>query len=613
MPPCDMEKQYLNCFSVRVESRSQARVPATRNTHTKVRTGCNTCKQRRVKCDEARPVCVRCLKLKAPCGYDRINPRAQPAAANRALLPAANVPSPTPNPGISPFRSDSEKAHFETWHSTTHDFGLDDVFDIFSVTATQLAFQNGTLREIILALGGLKFALGQHASLLPNEQVKLDPHYQTALLRYGRSLRAVSAMAVTGGTMSTILRCCILFFCFDLLDGRHQSVHIHIKHGVKILQQFLGSKTSGADLDLCVASPAPYVVEDSMIQLFQKCSSVSYVHLAPERPLRKCEMRPRSSSSEAERPPALESILPRSFDNVGEAVRWMDLIQHATFVRLFTSASREQPREEGDGPVSDRKRRKEQLVFLEILNGWASAFLPLSRIEDCPSGDAAKKTMLMTSLKIQWINTHIFVYTSHYDDYQALREMESRFRDMVDLARTIVDSPGQARRATPLSISGVVLPLFVVANKCRDAGIRASAEEVLRRVDHRVDGLWDSRAALALVRWARKTEDAYASQLTDPREVWDLVRNRYIVFSDRQNQATVGSQQFQDGSNPVMYATSRFSNGHTAIEAQQTDDEDDNALVSGAWSTQNSSLSYSRCRVELDSSLLYVQCTSSSS
>ncbi|KAK1955684.1 hypothetical protein LY78DRAFT_686673 [Colletotrichum sublineola] len=415
---------------------------------------------------------------------------------------------------------------------------------MFAVTATQLAFQNDTLREIILALGGLKFALGQHISLLPDEQVKSNPHYQTALLRYGRSLRAVSTMAVTESTMSTILRCCILFFCFDLLDGRHQSVHIHIRYGLKILQQFMASKTNGVDLDLCIASPAPYVIEDSMIHLFQKCSSVSYVHLAPKRPLQKCEIRPHGK---AERSTVLKSILPRSFGNVQEAVRWLDLIQNAIFVCLFSPASRQHPHGEDSDSVSDYKWRKEQQLFLEILDDWAAAFLPVLRIEDYPRCDTPNKTILITSLKIQWNNTYIFVYTSHYHDYQGLREMEPRFRDMVDLATTIIDSPGQACRVTPLSVSGVVLSLFVVANKCRDAGIRASAEEVLRRINHRVDGLWDSRAAVALVQWARKTEDLYASQLADPEEVWNLVRNRYIIFNDRQNQATVGSQHFQNG------------------------------------------------------------------
>ncbi|KAK1585835.1 uncharacterized protein LY79DRAFT_557910 [Colletotrichum navitas] len=160
----------------------------------------------------------------------------------------------------------------------------------------------------------------------------------------------------------------------------------------------------------------------------------------------------------------LKSILPQSFENVQEAVRWLDLIHNAIFF-----SSRENPYGEGSDPVSDNRWRREQLLFLGILDGWAAALLPLLRRENHPRCGAPKKTILITSLKIQWNNTYIFVYTSHYHDYQGLREMEPRFRDIVDLATTIVDSPDQAYRVTPLSISGVVLSLFVVANKCRDA------------------------------------------------------------------------------------------------------------------------------------------------
>lgn len=37
--------------------------------HRKVRSGCIQCKRRRVKCDETRPNCRRCIKVQQPCSY----------------------------------------------------------------------------------------------------------------------------------------------------------------------------------------------------------------------------------------------------------------------------------------------------------------------------------------------------------------------------------------------------------------------------------------------------------------------------------------------------------------------------------------------------------------
>ncbi|KAK5715786.1 hypothetical protein LTR17_016617 [Elasticomyces elasticus] len=41
-------------------SAQEARVPIPRRAHKKSKTGCRTCKQRKVKCDERRPLCLNC-------------------------------------------------------------------------------------------------------------------------------------------------------------------------------------------------------------------------------------------------------------------------------------------------------------------------------------------------------------------------------------------------------------------------------------------------------------------------------------------------------------------------------------------------------------------------
>ncbi|KAH7416684.1 hypothetical protein BKA64DRAFT_272898 [Cadophora sp. MPI-SDFR-AT-0126] len=54
----------------------------------KSRTGCRTCKQRRIKCDEGRPACERCLKANYDCdGYDFKKSSAPHDTSKRKLLP----------------------------------------------------------------------------------------------------------------------------------------------------------------------------------------------------------------------------------------------------------------------------------------------------------------------------------------------------------------------------------------------------------------------------------------------------------------------------------------------------------------------------------------------
>ncbi|KAI1418548.1 hypothetical protein F5Y13DRAFT_184190 [Hypoxylon sp. FL1857] len=53
-------------------SSGQGDRPRKRRTHTKSRAGCRNCKQRRVKCDELKPICGNCQRFSIPCDFTPI-------------------------------------------------------------------------------------------------------------------------------------------------------------------------------------------------------------------------------------------------------------------------------------------------------------------------------------------------------------------------------------------------------------------------------------------------------------------------------------------------------------------------------------------------------------
>ncbi|KAI0412969.1 hypothetical protein F5X98DRAFT_379222 [Xylaria grammica] len=69
-----------------------------RATHAKARTGCLTCKRRKVKCDEARPACARCLKSGHRCaGYEDV--RKPPGAAHAGNVLGVDARARAKHPG----------------------------------------------------------------------------------------------------------------------------------------------------------------------------------------------------------------------------------------------------------------------------------------------------------------------------------------------------------------------------------------------------------------------------------------------------------------------------------------------------------------------------------
>ncbi|PTB36232.1 hypothetical protein M441DRAFT_84060 [Trichoderma asperellum CBS 433.97] len=68
--------------------------------HKKTRTGCQRCRVRRVKCDEARPICNNCIRLDLDCEY------AQPPAAKKSSESNSAQSSASPSGGEGVINSD---------------------------------------------------------------------------------------------------------------------------------------------------------------------------------------------------------------------------------------------------------------------------------------------------------------------------------------------------------------------------------------------------------------------------------------------------------------------------------------------------------------------------
>ncbi|KAH7086601.1 hypothetical protein FB567DRAFT_528323 [Paraphoma chrysanthemicola] len=84
-------------------SSTNQHVKGTRRHHTKSRTGCFECKRRRVKCDETRPACTKCVQGLEKCVYP-ISPRfaakRDTTNINKSYLATDTF---TPSPSSSPF------------------------------------------------------------------------------------------------------------------------------------------------------------------------------------------------------------------------------------------------------------------------------------------------------------------------------------------------------------------------------------------------------------------------------------------------------------------------------------------------------------------------------
>ncbi|KAF2680915.1 hypothetical protein K458DRAFT_434162 [Lentithecium fluviatile CBS 122367] len=136
-----------------------------RRPHHKTRTGCSQCRKRRVKCDESKPSCLRCGRLRLQCSFHCLAP-------TKPERPAASI-----TPSIILSDSSLELTHLELLHHYTSqtclDMGSADMraarnMQIWQVEIPRLAFAHPFVMHGIFAISAVHLI-----TLQPNRRLEL--------------------------------------------------------------------------------------------------------------------------------------------------------------------------------------------------------------------------------------------------------------------------------------------------------------------------------------------------------------------------------------------------------------------------------------------------------
>lgn len=196
-------------------------------------------RKRRVKCDEAWPVCVRCLSTGRVCdGYgvwggggnaygssERVAPSSSLSSRSsgcHAQLPHSLPPSLSPIPALG---GPNESLAFEYfWHRTT--IKLIGIFESFfwKTLVLQASSSEPTVLHAVTAAG---------AAHRRQENLALK-EYNKAIVHLGRNLRGQDKQ-----TLRLALMACLIFICIELLRGEFKAGHAHLQNGLQLLSEHL--------------------------------------------------------------------------------------------------------------------------------------------------------------------------------------------------------------------------------------------------------------------------------------------------------------------------------------------------------------------------------------
>lgn len=207
---------------------------------------------RRVKCDEGKPECRRCLKFGTTClGYPRTSDR---STAPKSLLNIApRKPSAPAVPLLSiqrtQFNNDREHRCFSLFCKRTMlDLVGSDDSDLWSKTVLQACEQEDSFCRAVIAIGGLDQALETSQAIgkkCPVGHMGIDEpllgHYRFALQQYDEFLTRMRRRLTEGPyDLRHTLISCILVVCFELFQGNHSAALSHASTGLDLIKKTLG-------------------------------------------------------------------------------------------------------------------------------------------------------------------------------------------------------------------------------------------------------------------------------------------------------------------------------------------------------------------------------------
>ncbi|KAJ5161464.1 hypothetical protein N7492_006856 [Penicillium capsulatum] len=444
----------------------------------KVKTGCRTCKIRRVKCDESRPACRRCVSTGRTCdGYGIWGgggtPFGQPQS-NRALSTYC-----TPIPVGSLTRE--EQGYFEWFmEKTTKKFaGLfpSDFWEtlVFQASAQEPAQRIDSTNAMIHGQFPPPMALMRKSSPCSS--------YNKAI-QYLRASTDVN----NRNSLRVALITCLVFTTLEYLRGQYQIGSAHLRYGIQLLANLSAPKRQSI-MSPNLLSPAEDFAHSALIDSYSRLSiqSAMFGHV----PSRMCVMT---------RDPQTHA-LPYFFPRLLDARQTMDDLLnriHCLKQHYFDGRA---SRTEKD----TQEMRATRAKILEDLSLWRKAYnASMARIEeDSNRRDKFGFLLLRTYHEMANIMALVSLAPSDemaYDSFTPnfLLIMGGfyeiwKFLSNVNLPNT--DMPqnfrGQVCNGHGFTLeSGYILPIYYTALKCRIPRIRRQAIRILRNAPHR-EGVWN--------------------------------------------------------------------------------------------------------------------------
>ncbi|KAH6885433.1 hypothetical protein B0T10DRAFT_444714 [Thelonectria olida] len=448
----------------------------------KVRTGCLTCKIRKVKCDEGKPHCDRCVRTGRKCdGY--------------ATPEELGLVSVRPRQGFQGIETVDEGRALQFFCEIAGPF-LSGATDPYFWTRLVMQFSNfePAVRQSVVAIS----TLYEQVQADPEPKVRLQDS-RLALRHYNAAIRELKSM----DNQPLVLLVCVLFICIEFLQSNREAAIEHCKHGIAILEKI------GPDVPWVKEYLVPVFRRLSVFPFFFGNDTTNFPNLV-----------------------ALESPSPASFSSFSDAHSMMD----GTFSRTLQLVRQGDPYRLGTSrheavPLQLCAKQKEIKALLEQWQVLFDSFEERSMLAATPVtehfqlGEDYMKKMSRVFLSVRHEVCRIWSEMAFTSDETAYDVYIDNFRRLIKKCISLIITLPEGAKITATSPkfifeTGFTPMLFFIAMKCRCLETRLEALRLMAVLGVPRENLWEVSTMQALGRRVVEIEhDIVLNDLYPPTDL----------------------------------------------------------------------------------------------
>ncbi|KAH7309776.1 hypothetical protein B0I35DRAFT_358733 [Stachybotrys elegans] len=427
--------------------------PSGRKGSRKVRTGCITCKLRKVKCDESKPSCMRCVKTGRLCdGY--LPPRA--AASSSPLHAIVQLPE---------LNSPLARHAYDYYRTKTAPIlgGVIDS-DFWTSIVLKTSVREPVVRHALLAVSSLH----EHLDIKLREGRDEDRAF--AFGEYGKAIGALRQWDARASPTAIPLIVCVLFICIEYFLEQETSAQLHISQGRQLLNMLQDSQ-----------APEVALAKQHLVPLYTRLSLASFLYSNQPPPI----------------PDHLKSgvAVPAEFESVEQARNF--LYQIVDDALRFTMKGKPAVYSPETTQWEMQMLQETQQRLLSQFSRWNIAFTMLSASMPAnkPSHPGIQHLLhIYYNASIIWISTALQPLQLAYDAHIGA------FANIISHASAIINTHTFALSGYFSFETEIIGPIYWTAIKCRHPLLRRAALRLLLndKIKERREGLWYTRETAAV-------------------------------------------------------------------------------------------------------------------